>query len=193
MDSTPTSPATPETVTAKLRVVLRGLQAALGAWGLAPLLGILLYGRVSQTLGRIERMLVRFRAGKLWQCPQRTVVQATRLHLQQPLIRLPRRFGWLLKSGKHEAAGYGLRLHAVLDAPELTELLAQSAQARRVLRPLCRALAVELPWTVDKTPEERGVMRRRTRKPRPKPEPFRIPLPRGVLSAARRQGFGKMR
>jgi hypothetical protein len=137
-------------------------------------------------------MLVRFRAGKLWLRPRRTEVQGQTTRRQQPKIRLPCRFGWLLKTGKHHAAGYGLRLRAVLDAPELAELLAQSAQARRVLRPLCRALAVELPWTVDKTTEERGAMRRRNRKPRVKPEPFRIPLPRGVLSAARRQGFGKM-
>jgi hypothetical protein len=102
---------------------------------------------------------------------------------------LPRRFGWLVKAGTHEAAIVGLKMVAVLSTPEMAEMLASSEQARRVLRPLCRALAVELPWTVDKVRVE-GTPRRR--KPRVKPEPFRIPLPRGVLSAARRQGFGKM-
>jgi hypothetical protein len=31
----------------------------------------------------------------------------------------------------------------------------------------------------------------RVRKPPPKPEPFRIPLQRGAISAARRAGFEK--
>ena len=56
-------------------------------------------------------------------------------------------------------------------------------QARRVLRPLCRALAVEFPWTVDQPRAERPP---KPRKPRPKPEPFRIPLPRGMLARARK-------
>ncbi len=187
----PLSPT--DMVVANLRAVLLGLKAALGGFGLAPLLGILLHNRIGQTLNRVERMLVRFRAGKLWLLPQRVHVTGQPRCRTQPSIRLPRRFGWLLKSGQHHAAGYGLRLRMALDAPEMAEMLASSEQARRILRPLCRALAIELPWTVDKIPEERGVMRRRTRRPRPQPEPFRIPLPRGVLAWARREGFGKMR
>ena len=66
----------------------------------------------------------------------------------------------------------------------MAELLEMSAQARRILRPMLRALAVQLPWVVDKPPTERGKTRQRRCKPRP--EPFRIALPRGVLSAARR-------
>jgi hypothetical protein len=184
--------ATTEIVTANLRAVLLGLKAALGAWGLSAALGILMYRRVGQTLSRIERMLMRFQAGKLWLRPHRIVVQDRTGCTIQPAVRLPRRFGWLLKFGKHHAAGYGLRLQLVLDTPEMTELLASSEQAKRVLRPLCRALAVELPWTIDKPLPECGATIRRIRKPRCKPEPFRIPLPRGVLTAARRQGFGKM-
>ena len=196
MDSHTPQSAT-ETVAAQLRLVLLGLKAALGAWGLAGSLGILLYGQVGQTLSRVERMLLRYRAGKLWRMPQRSVVPGRICGPTPPptpsALRLPRRFGWLLKFGKHDAAGYGVRLQMVLDAPEMAALLAESAQAQRVLRPLCRALAIALPWTVDKTPEERAATRRRRpRKQRVKPEPFRIPLPRGVLSAARRQGFGKM-
>jgi hypothetical protein len=103
---------------------------------------------------------------------------------------LPRKFGWLVQAGGYQAAGYGLQLQTLLNAPEMVELLAESAQARRILRPLCRALAVELPWVVDKP---RAEIKPRRRQPRPKPEPFRIPLPRGALSWARREGFGKMR
>ena len=105
---------------------------------------------------------------------------------------LPRRFGWLLQAGGHQAACVGLQLRAVLNAPELVELLAASPQASRILRPLCRALAIELPWTV--TPAKiRSTTTPRKRKPRAQPEPFRIPFPRGVLTAARKEGFGKDR
>ena len=97
---------------------------------------------------------------------------------------LPRRFGWLVVAGKHEAACYGSQLQTVLNEPEMVALLAASPQARRVLRPLCRALAIALPWTM--TPP-RTLKPRKPRKPRPQPEAFRIPLPRGVISWARRE------
>jgi hypothetical protein len=168
--------------------MLRGLLAALGAWRLEPGRAILLYGRVSGTLSRIERLLARFRAGKLRRLTQ--VVAVKRIGVRgKPRVALPRRFGWLVQSVGHHAACFGSQLQTVLNAPEMVELLAASAQARRVLRPLCRALAVELPWVIDKP---RAASQPRRRKPRVKPEPFRIPLPRGVLAAARRQGFGKM-
>ena len=179
-------------VAANLRAVLLGLRAALGNWGLAGPLGILLFGRVGQALSRIERLMVRFRAGTLRRGTPRVARSEPAVRRKQPELRLPRTYGWLLKAGKHHAGGCSARLRMVLDTPEMAELLAASAQARRILRPLCRALAVDLPWAVDKTPEERGVARRRPRKLRVRPAPFRIPLPRGVLSAARRQGFGKM-
>ena len=84
-------------------------------------------------------------------------------------------------------------MQTLLSTPEMTELLAAAPQAGRVLRPLCRALAIELPGVTGpprKPPSERPKAKR---KPRPKPEPFRIPMPRGVISAARRAGFWKIR
>ncbi len=187
MDSAPTlSP--PDTVCANLRMIWRGLLAALGAWRVEPVRALVMYNRISATFGQIERMLQRFRAGRLLQMPPRVVVQG-RKTCRKPGIRLPRRFGWLVQAGGHQAACAGLQLQTALSAPEMVELLAVSPQARRVLRPLCRALAVELPWVID---QPRAVSQPRKRMKRPKPEPFRIPLPRGVLAAAKRQGFGKM-
>ena len=78
---------------------------------------------------------------------------------------------------------------------EMVALLAEAPQARRMLRPLCRALALELPWvraTPGEAVAESGERPPRNRRPRVQPEPFRTPLPRGVRTAARRQGFGKM-
>ena len=189
MDLTPTlSPS--ETVSANLRMILRGLLAALGMWRVRPGLAPMLYNRISATFGRIERMLVRFRAGRLWQVTHR-VTAPRRQMCRKPEMAIPRRFGWLVQAGGHQATGFGVQLQTELNTPEMVALLAASPQARRILRPLCRALAVEVPGVCE--PVRRTPTTRRIRKPRPKPEPFKIPLPRGVLSAARRAGFGKLR
>ncbi len=187
METAPSLSA-PETIAANLRMILRGLLAALGAWRLEPARAIVLYGRISGSFGRIERLLVRFRAGRLSRVTPRLGVARQGVR-RDCAVRLPRKFGWLVAAGGHQAACYGSQLQTVLATPDMAEMLAASAQARRILRPLCRALAVELPWTVA---AKNVVTRRRRVQPRAKPEPFRIPLPRGVLAAARRQGFGKM-
>jgi hypothetical protein len=171
---------------AALRMVLRGLLTAIGGFGLEAELAVLLHRRIVRAGRQIERMLVRFRAGRLWTVGQRKArIGATR---RRRIDTLPRRFGWLVIVGRHRAAGFGSQLQAVLAQPDMAELLAASPQARRLLRPLCRALAVELPGTVPAV--RKPIVRKRRAKPAP--EPFRIPLPRGVLAAARRQGFGKL-
>jgi len=192
MDSSPNI-ARFEIVAANLRTTLCALLAALGGWRLDGPRAVVVYRRISRTLGRIERMLVRFREGRLWRVTRRDAVVGTRGRVAGRGPALPRRFGWLVVAGGYQAAGFGCQLQAVLITPEMSALLAASPQARRILRPLCRALAVEVPEVSQASrPVAAGERPKRVRKPRPKPEPFRIPLPRGVLSAARRQGFGKM-
>ena len=187
MDSDPTL-STPETAAATLRLIVRGLLAVLGSFGLEPGRGQILYNRISRILGRIERMLLRFRAGRLWRRSARAA-RVGAIRKANCTLQLPRRYGWLVRIGGYRAAGFGSQLQTVLATPEMAELLAASPQAARVLRPLCRALAVEIPgWPA----APRKPRTKRPRKPRPKPEPFKIPLPRGVISAARRAGFGKL-
>jgi hypothetical protein len=187
------SPTAPESAAAILRVVLFGLRAALGLFGLEAARAVALHRRIGQVAGRIERLLMRFRAGKLWRVTGRTSARSGAIR-GRANCTLPRRFGWLVISGGHRAAGFGSQLQTVLAAPEMAELLAASPQAARILRPICRALAVELPLAVASPGPvaERTPKPPRRRKSKPKPEPFRIPLPRGVLSAARRQGYGKL-
>ena len=195
MDAAPALSA-PETVSANLRTILRGLMAALGAWGMEPALALVLHRRIGATLGRIERMMVRFRAGRLWRVMQRAAGQRQSGCKAGRGPALPRRFGWLVQAGGHRAASVRSQLQDVLNTPEMAELLAASAQAGRILRPLCRALAVELPGmaaTARTEATESCPTTRRGTRPRAAPEPLRIPLPRGVLSAARRAGFGKDR
>jgi len=186
----PPAPSAPD-ITASLRLILRGILAALGMWRLEPRRAVVLYNRISGTFGQIERLLARFRAGRLWRLKPRATAQRRSERVPGRGDALPRRFGWLMQAGGHQAMGFGLQLQTVLHTPEMVELLAASPQAGRLLRPLCRALAVEVPW-VHTAPKPRAERAKRIRKPRPKPAPFKIPLPRGVLSAARRAGFGKL-
>jgi hypothetical protein len=82
----------------------------------------------------------------------------------------------------------------------MVALLLASPQARRILRPVCRMLAVDAallrPRAVGEAAvlaaEVVAVVKVRVRKPRVPIDWGRIPLPRGVLAAAKRQGFGKV-
>ena len=84
-----------------------------------------------------------------------------------------------------QAAAFGSQLRMALNAPEMMALLAASPQAGRMLRPLCRVLAVELrsaqaePRAEARDTGERPPRRRGTR---PAPAAFRIALPRDVLN-----------
>jgi len=108
---------------------------------------------------------------------------------------LPCRFGWLVRAAAWRAAVYGGQLQLVLEQPEMVELLKASPQAGRILRPLCRMLLVDpailRPGVVVEV-RPPAVVRVRVRKPRAKVDWGRIPLPRGMLAAAKRQGFGKV-
>ena len=190
--STPLSPYQ------NLSVVLRALRGELGGWTvrrlLSEVLALLLYRRLGEICGKIERLAARFQAGRLWQHAPRT--RAGTRHVAKTGARIwPGQFGWLVRAASYQAAGYGCQLRHVLEQPEMIELLKASPQAARLLRPVCRMLAIETsllqPGVVVPTP----VLRERKPRVRKKRVPIdwgRIPLPRGVLTAARRQGFGKV-
>ena len=194
MEPAPSQIAPESDAAADLQMVLRGLLAALGMWGLKPVLALLVYRRIGPIATRIERMLHRLRAGRLWRVLDRA---APRLPtVRRPCPVAPRRFGWLVQAGGYQAAGFGSQLQAVLETPEMAALLAASPQAGRILRPLCRALAIDLPGPPPQPNAARAMRnprRRRSAAPIPEWAPFRIGLPRGVLAAARREGFGKDR
>ncbi|MBV8095775.1 MAG: hypothetical protein JOY71_02935 [Acetobacteraceae bacterium] len=60
-----------------------------------------------------------------------------------PPARLPSGFGWLIRLVPG-AAIYGSQLQHLLADPEMAALLADLPQAGRILRPLCRMLAIRL-------------------------------------------------
>jgi len=200
-----------------LSTVLRGLRGAVGGWGgrglLSQVLAMLLYRRLGGICGQMERLCLRFQAGRLWRRVARSVavegVAADGRKRAVASMRWPGRFGWLVRAAAWQAAGYGSQLRAVLGQPEMVALLMAAPQAARILRPVCRMLAVEtsllrprpageVSTVAPEVPAPGGVapvapvVKVRVRRPRVVVDWGRIPLPRGVLAAARRQGFGKI-
>ena len=180
-----------------LSAVLRALRGEVGGWTvrrmLSEVLALLLYRRLGEICGKIERLAVRFQAGRLW---RRTpgAAAVVRKAAKTGARIWPGRFAWLIRAAGYQAAGYGCQLRHLLEQPEMVELLKASPQVARILRPVCRMLAIETallrPGVPVPEPKVR-VRKPRVRTPRTPIDFGRIPLPRGVLSAARRQGFGK--
>ena len=194
-----------------LSTVIRALRGAVGGWAgrgfLSAALALLLFRRLGEICGKMERLSQRFQAGRLWRLGPRAVAGERNTAevgggLRAGLARIwPGRFGWLVRAAAHHAAVYGCQLRVILEQPEMVELLVAAPQAVRILRPLCRMLAVETSLlrprlegaAVEVVRDDVvGVVRKRVRRPRVPIDWGRIPLPRGVLSAARRQGFGKV-
>jgi hypothetical protein len=188
-----------------LSVVIRAMRGQLGNWGamgfLTQVLVMLAHRRVRVICGKMERLCQRFQAGKLWRMPAH--VSASRrgeagVLRAKPGLTLPHRFGWLVRAVGWRAAGYGGQLQAALQTPEMIELLLVAPQAARILRPLCRMLAVDLRClqpgvaVVFEPPAAVGTVKKRERQPRVSMQIGRIPWPRGVISWARREGFGKV-
>ena len=191
----------------ELSVVIRAMRGAVGGWGgrgfLSGVLALLLFRRLGEICGQIERLAARFQAGRLWcRVPGRVVAQrcGSGGGSRAGLARIwPARFGWLLRAAAHHAAVYHGQLRVILERPEMVELLVAAPQAARILRPVCRMLAVETsllrPGVAARevvAVEVRPMVKVRVRRPRVVVDWGRIPLPRGVLAAARRQGFGKV-
>jgi hypothetical protein len=185
-----------------LLIVLRNLRGGIGGWCVRGLvgsaLGILLFGRLGAVMLRMERMTARFLAGGLWRIEGRVGgARAAASGVGRREARVwPGGFGWLVRMVGWQAAGYGSQLRAVLTTPEMVALLTASPEAGRVLRPVCRLLGIESSVlrpgvaVVEKPVRAAAV---RVRKPRvTEAAPWRIPLPRGVMAWARREGFGKI-
>jgi len=184
--------------------------------GLAAAVIVLVCRRVRRAEGRILGLLRRFQAGRLVVLSVRRGPAVSHGHGLAPApadggaasvgkgghkagVRLPRRFGWLLPLVPSEAACFAGQLRATLLEPEMVALLDKAPQARLALRPLCTMLGVEMallrfPACVTARAEadvSASVKQDRVKRPQAQPGPWRIPLPHGVLTAARREGFAK--
>ena len=145
-----------------LHAILEGLRRTIAAhaskhWVAAPII-VLLWGRLHRTTVRFASLVARFQAGKLdtrkrpagkLQPAQRDRGTGTPRKLSD---RLPSGFAWLVRLAQ-ETAIYGSQLQHLLTDPDMAEFLAAAPQAGRILRPLCRMLAIELlPDTVPPPP-----------------------------------------
>jgi hypothetical protein len=165
------------------------------------ILGFLLFARLGAVTLRMERMVARYLAGRVWRvgvriCGERVVRAGVRVW--------PGGFAWLIGMVGWQSAGCGSQLRAVLETPEMARFLTATPAAGRVLLPICRMLGIEASVLRPGVPVvmPQGVLAvppvlaeaERVRAPRVKMAvaPWRIPLPRGVLSAARRAGYGKI-
>ncbi len=177
------------------------LRGSIGGWGLrgwlSTALVLLLYRRLGEIARRMDGLAGRFVAGTVRRRGADAPVAAEGSgRVRQAVAERiwPGDFGWLVKAARWHAAGFGSQLRTVLAEPEMVALLAACPQAVRVLRPLCRMLAVETSLLRPAvTRPEAGTVAvaapKRVRVPRPKPDLGRVPIPRGVMSAVRRGRF----
>jgi hypothetical protein len=97
----------------------------------------------------------------------------------KPRPRWPQNFAWLIKMLPYQAACFGSQLQHQFSQPEMVALLEAAPQAGRLLRPLCRMLAIDLPPALRLPP----------RPPRPrKPKPPKQPRPERTCDVAPANG-----
>ena len=178
-----------------LSAVIGALRVAVASWGgrrlLDEALVHLVHRRLGQILRRMEGMVSRFQAGLLRPVGVRGAGKPGLAEVPGRRracgVRLwPCRFAWLVREVGFEAAGFGCQLRALLETPELSALLAACPQAIRVLRPLCRMLAIE---TQVLRPGVARVLAVRTRKrvARVTLDLGRVPIPPGAMAWVRRE------
>ncbi len=179
-----------------LSAVILAVQGLLGGWGRLGWLGQalvwLVHRRLGEVCGKLERMVARYQAGRLWRRGARGAVSpvAEAVPREVPKRVWPRSFGWLVRAVSWQAAGYGSQLRALLEHPEVVAFLVAAPQAARVLGPVCWMLAIESavlrPGVVVVVP----VRVKRVRRVVEKVDLGRVPIPRGVMAAVRRGRYG---
>ena len=100
----------------------------------------------------------------------------------RPALRWPRGLAWLMRAVPG-AAVFGSQLRHLLEDPEFAALLAAEPRISRLLRPLCRALAVEPPGA----PTPPDPKPPKTSRPAPPPSRRVMPVPYSLVAAFARR------
>ena len=128
----------------RLALILDALQKAVAAHGIRGLLTlplqVLLWSRLSRMAQRARRLGAKIAAGVPLFIPR---IRAPRHTPNRPYARLPGSYVWLIRAVPGTAFG-AVQLRWLLTTPEMAAL-AESPPMRRLLRPLCRMLGVDLP------------------------------------------------
>lgn len=130
-----------------LTIVLGTLRHGIGTWAgrgvFTHVMALLVWGRVGRVCQAMERLAALFQAGRLVLRARRAVVSpVVAAVVARPMRLWPVQWAWLVRMIGWQAAGIGGQLQHVLGQPEMVALLRASPQARRLLRPICRMLAV---------------------------------------------------
>ncbi len=133
-------------VARKLAVIMAGLAGVVAARFLRmpALAGLIvpLRWRLQRVSGRFSKKMVRrVTAAK----PRRAAAPRAAARPRKPGVRLPGGKGWLVRVLGYEAAGYGSQLAHLLTDPAMQAAIAEVPGVGRVLRPICRMLAVDWP------------------------------------------------
>ena len=146
--------------------------AAHGARGLlTAALQVLLWSRLSRMAQRARRLAAKIAAGVPLFIPR---IRAPRHTPNRPYPRLPGGYVWLIRAVPATAVG-AVQLRWLLTTPEMAAL-AESPPMRRLLRPLCRMLGVDLP-TAKPPPPAAPPPIQAVEAPHPAPEPLRAAAP----------------
>jgi hypothetical protein len=147
------APPLPTALPDRLALIIEGLCQTVAARGpkagaAVPLI-VLVWGRLRRLSARFARLAAAVRDGRLSSPRLRSSPRAgsdarpaTPRPPSLPQPRLPRGFGWLLRLVPGSAV-YGSQIEHWLADPELASLLKEAPQAGRILRPLCRMLAIQ--------------------------------------------------
>lgn len=199
-----TSP-TPLTFAQRLALIVGGLCQAVAACGGRQMVGfdwrwhdpaivplvVPIWGRLKRALARFEALMARYRAGRPM-APRARRRAAPAPAAPAPAasrpdrLALPSRYAWLGRL-LPEAFSYGGQLQTMMAEPGMLEFLAACPQAGRIVRPLCRMLAVPVagtPWALPprvRTAPPRTRPRARPRSQPPRPPP---PAPMPVIAVA---------
>lgn len=139
---------------------LRGVIAALAARDRArqPLL-LRIHQHIGHTIARFERLFAHWQNNTL---PQLRAPRPGRPSRPRGLAPLPTGPAWLLRHVDHyDARGFASQLQHLLHTEDCARFLAEVPRTARILRPLARALAIQLPGDP----------------PPPLPKPVRTPKP----------------
>ena len=148
-------------------LILSGLWSAIAPWG--PKAGAD-QPIVAQAMKRVNRLRLRFlalvaafRAGRLR--PPRPARHGGGAKGKRPKsVRLPSKFGWMLRYGSEVACRRSQLEHWLTTNPGAAAFIAEVPQSRRILRPLCHMLGIELPEALRLLPRPKR-KRARARKP----------------------------
>ena len=153
------------------RAIMHGLQAVIAPIAARDRARTALFMRVwnhlNRTATRLETLFARWQTNTIPKSRPKTHPTPPRTPRPDSQPRLPRGQAWLARAlDHHDARTRATQLETLLATPDCARFLAEIPRARRLLRPLARALGIQMPG--DPPPPQ----------PKPaKPHPSQTPHP----------------